>query len=204
MSWQEGDPYWGLWKGPWYRVTRALLGSAFPVPQGPELPKSAAGASPSLLEVSTDFTSICEHGSAHSLLSKRLLHQLHQRLCRGIATPSGITRGLAGMFLTPPSTRESPLHLHQVTTSCCDSLSPGTHGPHRCPSSARAAAAMGLMPHGDVEWGRMRHSPVSPVLCCFGSKTEACGACSPHGSSPPLPGPPRDGCAAGQRLLLKD
>lgn len=45
------------------------LGSAFPMPQGPELPKSAAGASPNLLEVSTDFTPICEHGSTRSLLS---------------------------------------------------------------------------------------------------------------------------------------
>lgn len=147
-----------------------------------------------MLGASTDFTPIWEHGSAHSLLPKLLLHQLQQRLCRAIAAPSGTTRGVAGMFVTPPSPRESPLNLH-----------PGAPGSHPCPSSAAgAAAAVGPEPHGDSEWGRTRHSPVPAVLCCSGSKTESCGACSPHGSALPLAGTPRDGCAAGQRLLLKD
>lgn len=192
MSWQEGDI---LGSAGGVQGDTGTAGTCLPC--ATDLPKSAAGASPSLERAQISHPSVSTGvpipsfpNSSFTSSIKRFAGTLLWDNPRGGWNVSGPTFHTG---ITPSPTPGYSLLL------CL--LSPGTHRSHPCPSWA---AAMGLMPHRDREWGRMRHSPVSLVFCCFGSKTEACGACSPHGSAPPLPGTPRDGCAAGQRLLLKD
>lgn len=87
--------------------------SAFPVLQGAEALPSAAGAGPSLREVSTDFTSIWEQGSPHCLLSPFLPAQLHQSLCCSLTTTTLIT-----WACTQPQLLTPEHHLQLEITSC--------------------------------------------------------------------------------------
>lgn len=110
-----------------------------PVPPGPELHKSAAGAGPNLLAVSPDLASICERWSARAPLHLFLPPRLNQRLGRLLAALSGITGGAPGSSLLLASARGAEItrQQHQLTATPCACFTEqrGTRGsPKSCPS----------------------------------------------------------------------
>lgn len=92
-----------------------------PMPPGPELHKSAAGAGPNLFAVSPDLASICERWSARALLHLFLPPRLNQRLGRLLAALSGITGGAPGSSLLLASAQGAEItrQQRQLTATPC-------------------------------------------------------------------------------------